>query len=96
MHCQSKQCNKPISNKRNAVHANKKVFCSHNCFIEHDLSIEKCELEAAFIKTRIGVLRQMKLSLYYLRRPHKLEEFNKRINDYRQDLKLLYNKVNEG
>jgi hypothetical protein len=93
MNCRNKQCKKEIKNRRNAVHAEDEVFCSHNCFIEHDLSKEKCEERVAFIRTRIGVLRTMKLSLYYLRRPHRLAEFDKRIEAYRQDLEKVYTEL---
>ena len=95
MHCNNKRCRKIIRNKYNIVKGNNKVFCSHNCFIEYDLRLMKYELEAAFIRTRIGVLRQMMYSLYYLRRPYKLAEFKKRIKDYRQNLELVYNKLAE-
>jgi hypothetical protein len=95
MICRNKDCLKTITNKRNAVHAESQVFCSHNCFVSHDLSKEKCELTIDFLRTRIGVLRQMKYKLYYLRRPHKLAEFDNRIKAYRQQLENVYTELKD-
>jgi len=87
-----KYCADIIENRRNRVN---EVFCSHECFIDYDLSLELYEQQATFFRTRIGVLRQMKYRLYYLRRPHKLAEFDQRIDSYRQELELVYSKLSE-
>lgn len=90
MNCQHKACNKSIHNKRNAVHADEKVFCSHDCFITYDLKLEKVEDEISFIRTRIGVIQKMSRETYALNKPHKQAEMADKINAYRMRLESLY------
>ena len=88
-----RNCQKIITNPRNAVNAENEVYCCSECFLTRDLKLEQKETLIEFIQTRIGVLRQMKMKMYYLTRPAKSVELDIRIQAYRQDLDKVYNEL---
>jgi hypothetical protein len=91
MNCRN--CQKIITNPRNAVNAENEVYCCHECFLARDSKLEQKETLIEFIQTRIRVLRQMKMKMYYLTRPAKSVELDIRILNYRQDLERVYNEL---
>lgn len=95
MHCRNKLCSKALTNPRNIVKGDDNIFCSHGCFLIHDAKLECAEERITFIRTRIQVLRQMRYQLYYIRRPVKTADIDRRIAAYRIDLESEYQKIKE-
>jgi hypothetical protein len=93
LQCRNHKCSQVIRNKRNAVVAENMPYCSHNCFLVRDNDLERHEVHIQFLRTRIGVLRQMLKQLYYIHHPLKSKAVEERIEAYRQLLQLAYNEI---